>query len=367
MVNRSHSIGYTILIVFFLFVPNTIFEIYYLLCGTVLAVILLKNRSISKSSFILFLFFTIPFLIRFLVFGGVEELKEYVKLIWIFLLFNIPSHRARFLPHLLFAYVFIDFLISLTQFLHLSNPIVELIQTLYNAENHLRSLEYNSVRALGLSSGPGQHGVILFIMFLVVYYRRDVITGKLLKYLFFALTLLAILLSQSKTIFLSVILFISFEFVFRRDFTLFPFVFAVFLLVLTQLNNLIKLFREYGDIIQGAIFTSSFHARLDKWISFLEPMEESPLFLLFGPGRSFLTSIGTSAGAYDSDYIYLIVNYGLIGVIISFVIFGIIAYSTIKSNKYIFLMLLIPSLTLNVFFDIKAVATLIFLLNYRGK
>ena len=143
------------------------------------------------------------------------------------------------------------------------------------------------------------------------------------------------------------------------------------------LDDLLLYFRQYEKLIELGLGASSFQARIDKWNEMIIPIFDEPIWFLFGAGRSYLDFINVKNSVFDSDYIYVFINYGFI-VLCILIIWALYFISksainfkriNIESKILLFILLsgLVSAISINFFFDIKVLLLLSILLHLNSK
>lgn len=321
-----------------LFVPTSSFYVYY--AAVVFGVMILVWSSRGEfpwriSSF--YLYVTIIALLlslcllRWVYFASAEDFKELLKLI-VFcsvLFFGVRLDIAT-LEKIFAIFVVANCTVALLQYLGIYEFGVREITDIYNAQHHVEaSLSYSIPRALGLSPGPGQQSVIclfLFSFFMVKFFFGGGGVGRLFLCIF---SLLGMVLSQSKTALIAIALgsgAVLLLFILHASYrvklgVLLFFVLAVGSVFLFK-DQLLILFPEYFRLAEQGGDVSSLQSRLNNWTQMLEvfALENSLVWYLFGVGRSGLDNYGVNDLPYDSDYVYVLANYGVLG-LLAFVLF----------------------------------------------
>lgn len=270
---------------------------------------------------------------RVVCFSNMEDLKEFLKvLIFASLVFFGVRLRSRDLEFLFSIFVVFNFAVSLLQYLGVYGFGVRELTDFYNAKHHIDvSLSYSSPRALGVSAGPGQQSVIglFFFSYFVVHYFFG---GGGYKRLFLCvLALFTVVLSQSKTALIALLfgsLVVMLLFVvhasYKGKLVMMLFLVAVLGGVVLLKDQILFLFPEYVRLSEQGGEISSLHSRFENWYQMLDVffVEDSFVFYLFGVGRSGLEYYGVNDLPYDSDYIYILLNYGLVGLVLFLGVLG---------------------------------------------
>lgn len=351
-----------IILIFLVFLPNKSFEFYYIINSLLIVIDLffLKKLKFKKIDFLFLFLFLLP-LIRSLVYFGLDDLKESYKFLF-FLLVSLWSVRINFkqLIHVLRYYIVFNFIVCVSQFFKISEPFNLYIAKYFNADSQFVALTWDSVRALGLSSGPGQHGVYMFILFILLSNLFLSAKNKL-DFVLWLLVILSLLFSQSKTVFIVFVLYNIYKLFFYRGLKNKLILASIFSPLIFISSYILIYFNQYKDLFVNIFSISSFQARIDKWNDFISIMLENPFNLIFGSGRNFIAKSNLNPSAFDSDYVYMFINFGMTGLIIFLIVSCLVLY-TYRKKIIIFELILfglICGFALNYFIDIKAMVLIL--------
>ncbi|GGW58864.1 hypothetical protein GCM10008111_13590 [Alishewanella tabrizica] len=232
---------------------------------------------------------------------------------------------------------------------------------------------------MGLSPGPGQHGVLAVFSFAFFIIRANYSNRTVSSYIGILLSFSIVALAQSKTaiLVLLILMFIFFFLViitkkFTYVFMMSIVFFALFCFAFVFWDVLINTFYDLKRLTELGLQVSSMSARVDIWNAQISAVINSNFFLiLFGAGRSFLDNLDIYNKSFDNDYVYIFVMYGFFGVLalffLMFYIFkNLIVFSKIsdvsKIVTFVFVAGFITSFSLDFFFDVKVLALLAYLL-----
>ena len=370
-----------------LFMPVARFDIYYALIIPMICLCYLFGQKIIvpvKGKYLIWLLLGLIFfaLVKSIEFQNIYDLKELFKLgTFIIIFLSTRFIKLQVLQQIFLCYISVNFLFSLLEFLHVSNFVTEFISNLYHSKNHAEfASNINSTRALGLSAGPGQQGglsLLLFAFFITCCAfdknTKICILGSLLSFA-------CIILSQSKTaIFASMIFGIIFIAIFASQKKIGNSLIMLMLVTLTAAGFyfntewIFDTFYEIQRFNENGLAVSSFIARLALWeMQSSAVLDSNVFFILFGAGRGYLESIAIYHNSFDNDYVYMLIQFGLVG----FIAFVSIIFISIFKGLWNFrrlnvirksiLMILIAgsicSLSLDFFSDLKIISVLAFLL-----
>ncbi|WNZ80058.1 O-antigen ligase family protein [Pseudomonas sp. P105] len=362
-----------------LFVPTNSFYVFYaaLAFGLLLLAFGAGGRFPWRSqSLYIYVgcmcFFLMLSLFRVMYFANAEDFKELLK-VFVFgtVIFFGVRLRGRDLEVLFSVFVVVNLLVSFLQYLGVYSFGVRELTDLYNTKHHIdNSLSYSSPRALGLSAGPGQQSVLslfLFSYFLVLYFFGG---GGYKRIFLCVFALFTMVLSQSKTALIAVgigsafvvLLFVAHASYKSKLVAVLFFAVVVVGAILFK-DQILFLFPEYVRLSEQGGEISSLQSRFENWQQMLNVffVENSFVLYLFGVGRSGLEHYGVNDLPYDSDYIYVLVNYGLVGlaffvgVLGSFLMRGFLFFSSEGLYGKILMVTLIYALisavALNFFFE----------------
>jgi len=344
-----------LLLVFVLFMSNKTFEFYYAGILSILTFyLLIKDVSFNIAILFFILFFGGVFIVRSLLFFGTYDLKEFLKFAIAVTIYSLIKVDVNKVKKILLFYVYADFLIGLFQFFHISIWGTELINSFYGATIFYDLLGADSVRAYGLSSSSGNRAALLFLLFILL--NNFDFKSKGLKLFTLFLIVISIVLAQSKTVILVFILFVLFKsFVISKRLLLAISSLFLFFLFHFNLIDYLVYFSEYTDLLFNGFKISSVEGRFVNWQYYFTGVRSNILTFLFGPGRDYFSLKGSLAPAFDSDALYLLVNFGIVGIVFVFSMF-ILFYKKVIENYLLLEVLffgMLCGLTINFFFDIK--------------
>ena len=281
----------------------------------------------GRISGAVFIVFSLVFLGRSIYFSSVEDLKELLKvMLFVLMLWGSFYLKRRHIELIFSLFVLLNFGLALTQFLGFYGFGLQQISDHYNADKHIEaSLSYSVPRALGFSSGPGQQSVVglFFFSYFLVLYVWD--GGRNRRIFFAALSLGIVLLSQSKTALIAfligsvgVALLILWKSNLRGRIFLIPLIILSGGVLYLGLEFFLGIFPEYTRLIEAGLGVSSLNDRYLNWAEMIKVFvnEQSVFFYLFGVGRSGLASYGVNELPFDSDYVYILVNFGILGLML---------------------------------------------------
>lgn len=260
-----------------LFTPQASFAIFY---AVIIPFSLILAFPLRKSSpnFSLILMIGALLIVyigtKSIAYGNLYDFKELMKVVLFLLVYS--SFRRINLYHLeliLFMYITIDCSVSLLQFLHVDIYFADLISSIYNTEAHAKaSLQQSSVRGLGLSPGPGQHGAISLLIFWF-YCTLYFFDGKnTIRFIGVILALSSLLMSQSKTsliaLLASIFIFLIILFVNKNNY--FRLLGAISILIAgfliwPYIEDIKRIFYGIEVMIESGLNTSSLNARFELW------------------------------------------------------------------------------------------------------
>lgn len=241
------------------------------------------------------------------------ELFRYIPLF--FFLLTYKKYKIEYIPlcRILFVYAGIDFFVSILQTLNVG--VVNFISRLYASDLHIQNSLGLSLRAIGLSRGPGDHGAIMVVLF-VFFFSNCFYKYSKLNLWGCLLTLITILLSQSQTSFIAMM------------FAIFVILFYYFLLgrknqkyksiklgvLLTVcgvffVNYFFKNLRYLYTLIERGTDRSSFQLRLEKTDFIISEIKKDPILSIIGFGKDYW---GELSSAMDNEYLYIFAVYGLV-------------------------------------------------------
>ena len=347
-----------------LFLPSVNLALLYI---SILIIYLIQIHKIDRASLSIIIYLIILSLVRFLITFNVVEFNEAIKIFAILIFIISISSITRYsntIYKIIYFFVVINFIFTLLQFIKINLAgLIYPITEIYTTNTHYEMLSVNSVRAIGLMGGPAQNGVLGFTIFLYS------VLGNKNNYILTIVSLITIFLSQSKTVILgliivSITILIYKTLKFKFKYICLSVIFLSFIVLFMPKLEIADNFREISLLINytGGSF-SSFDARLTKWHDMLAVSFESIFYIIFGVGRSILESNNVKSSVYDSDLMYLYINFGLIGLLGTLFFIYYCIHINPTRVKY-FLAAFLPLIfTINVFFDFKIMMTILLIIN----
>lgn len=349
-----------------LLTPNKYFEVYYIVLLSFIIFTKGSKFKFHRYELIILSYVFIISSIRMILWQEIGDLKEVIKISFLTITMSFIRQdniglKSKTLYLCLGLFTVLNFISSISLSFNLIKPLNQFILENYVSDSQRILYTYNSIRSTGLSPGVGQQGITSFLCFsFFLMHRRSNRKNLIL----ISISLITLFLSQSKTAFIISILFLTYR-LRNNKFFLFTMATIISYLIFVFQNILEKYLRELSSLFKQVQF-SSWNARIENWKELFDPMLEMPVSIFVGIGRSYFDSINLSSSVYDNDYVYLIVNYGIIGL----VIFGLVNFSFLKTSftdlKIMIVLLLLGGIALNPFFDPKTF-TIIFLLIFYFK
>ena len=341
-----NNLSVALLLLIILFFPNnrTFVRFYYLLLLAGIPLLLAtKKMYFDYLSIIGIGVLIIHTLLTLLRFGVIVDpnIRDYTELIrfTIPVLLLIFREKFKYLTlktlFIVFAfYATVDCLFSILDFLNLDIAgLISATKSLYAAPWHA-GVAY---RITGLSTGPGQHGVLMLIFF-TFFYCRIFQKQRVTAALFFSfISTIPIFLSQTRTAVVGFLLICvavpTFYLIFGRKFSrrrsvpvLSSFIMVGGYLVI----QFYDFFRRFFEVLGGLEHISSFQTRLGTYETLWNNAMEFPAFLVLGYGKEFF-----KRSSFDSEYILMFYVYGPI--ITLFLVGSIITYLVLflmKKKKF---------------------------------
>ena len=320
-----------LLLFLILFFPLKLFLPYHIIIALVaiLAIVIRRKIEVNTSAaavaaFTVFLLLTSIFRSLYLNINNPRDYIEIFRFIPLLLLLLIQKaikfDRAN-LEKIFFWYVSIDFVISIAQFLRFD--FINIITSLYAAGHHAEKSLLISSRALGLSSGPGQHGSLitfLFVFFLAgIFFKRSRynVIGVIIASI-------CILLSQSQTAFIAMVgssISILLYYIFSGKVSQKLKALRLWLVMTIASASLIGYFfqelRYLASLVEQGTDRSSFQIRLEKAQFVYDGINKVPELLITGYGKDYW---GSFSAAMDNEYLYVLAVYGIVILCISIAI-----------------------------------------------
>lgn len=349
-----HKTGIISTVVFLtLIVPNKFFEIYYGLVGLLFLFIGLRHFRLNKIHLIIFIYTAILLTTRTVLWNSISDLKELVKITFMLIsLLFLKEFReilkTKYVYYSIGFFSFLNFVVSVLLVFQLSIVLESLILQFYTAESQRILYTFSSIRSTGLSSGVGQQG-LLSLMSLVYFVESS--KQNRFRIFFISIIFVTLLVSQSKTSIAIGLFYLLY--VLRKNLIVMALGVSSIIFLVTKYFDLFKsFFREIFHVFSGGEL-SSLDGRISNWVKLLLPMIENPLSLFIGLGRGYFESSGVTSSVYDSDFIYVLVNFGLIGLIFYLLYILNIMSELIWERKVALLLILCSGFTLNPVFEPK--------------
>lgn len=305
--------------------PTANFYVYFFVIGT-LAVLYGRigvhfNSRAIRSYIAISVIFIVFFLPKVTVFGSIDDLKEFAKIVLASIFYSRIRGVVRIetlVPPLLIL-VLLDFSVSGLQWLKIDIPGWQFIGEYLYLEKHVGALSLQSTRALGIMANPGEHGAMIFISYLLFLasFRNKSLRAKCLFGM--VLCVFVMLIAQSKTTILALLIStpLLIQYIPKLEKKYYGFVGLFFIGLIFYVD--IEQFEQYILIWDYGFEVSSFIARTAIWNEVVQVFFESDTFFqVIGPGRGALQSSGVGSSVFDNDFIYMLNTYGLAGVFLAF-------------------------------------------------
>ena len=349
-----YKIGVISAVIFLsLLVPNKFFEIYYGIVGLLFLITGLGYFRLRKIHLFIFIYAAVLLTTRTVLWNTISDLKELIKITFMLIsLLFLKGFRdilnTKYVYYSIGFFSFLNFIVSVLLVFRLSGSLESFILEYYTAESQRILYTFSSIRSTGLSSGVGQQGLISLM--LLVYFMETIKENRF-GYFFTSITIITLLFSQSKTSIAISLVYIFF--LLRKNFIVITLGISTIVFLIKKYFDLLKtLFREIFQLFTGGEL-SSFDGRISNWMNLILPMIENPLSLFFGLGRGYYESRKMASSVYDSDFIYVIVNFGLIGLTIYLFHITQLMSELVWRRKIALLLILCSGFTLNPIFEPK--------------
>lgn len=317
---------------FIFFFPTKYFSIYHVFFLLLVSLFPFLYGFTLKNKKSLLLFFAFVFLIFassvlsaiYYNVSVVRNLSEVFRFLPVFFIaFSFCKNRENVLnifSKFILFYSFIVLIVSCLQFYKFS--IVDSVTDLYGAANHIELSLGISSRTLGLSSGPGQNGAIMAVLYAISLAQLIVSQSKRKWFLVSLFSLLSVFLSQSQTSFVvvgGVTFYACLLGVIRHDLfslKIFLKIFSGFFLLSIIVYFIMKDSLKYlFNLFSQGLERNAFQARLSKSEGIFDSILENPFFLVFGHGKDFFGNVSTSM---DNELLFYLAVYGVFASVIIF-------------------------------------------------
>jgi hypothetical protein len=352
-----------------LFVPQKHFEIYYAVILCFFLIDFIKYPRVNIKYLLIFLILSIIVLFRTTLYFGYDDFKELVKVSFFLIVLNYNYFRQNkysfnSFKNALICFIILNLIVVFNQLFSFNDSLNTFVSSIYLAESQQILLTYDNVRAPGLSPGVSQQGVV-FLMLSMFFWFISFKENSKLNYLMLISSILILVLSQSKSAFFTFLIFISIELLYSNKKYKYLVIPIFSYLVFKSYKSFIVFFKEYNDLITN-LWSSSLDGRIENWMNFIAPMLANPFYFLIGIGRNYFSLAELKSSVFDSDYIYIFANFGVIGIII-FLLFMSYLFKKFKNYKSFLYIGLITGFSINFFFEPKSFILLILISSYLNK
>ncbi|WP_422089412.1 hypothetical protein [Tenacibaculum ovolyticum] len=249
-------------------------------------------------------------------------------------------------------YIVIDFIISYCQYNKLLRGVTNIVEKLYSSDEQVSLALRISRRTLGLSTNPGEHGLIVLflITILLLFYFKSKEKDNSIYICF--LGIYSILTSQSQTAFVGFIFmnFLVFLFFIKKEKNNFRFRFYFILLSLAVFGFVYKFLNELRyllSLFELGLNRSSYVKREVKTSLLIDKAFSEPQNIFLGWGKTFFGHYST---AMDNEHLYIYLVYGpFIYLLLIFLLIRFIWKNITKKLFYnqLFLILIVLGLPLS--------------------
>jgi hypothetical protein len=349
-----------LLVIIGLILPTVNFEIYV----TVITFLFVVSKKIVfKKSFNLFLtiLFSVSCFTRFAFQGYSEDLSEFFRFIFISILLA-SNFKENYYYDFLNAFRIVSILLFITVLFQWIFPYSDFwsnfLDIFYSKNHYEAGLNKLAPRAMGFMSNIIEAGFLFFSSLMIALSRLSS------KYnytdLFIALmSFTGLLLTQSKSlIFIGLISLIFYLFLNWKSNKKLIIFLSVLIFYFGEL--FVSTFSQIERVLNMGAQTSSFLFRLNLWklVSNVNLFESNILELLFGFGRGEFTNHYGDI-TLDSDFFYLLNQFGLVGMLLVLVGLSLKFINNIKSkNKFYtlyFLLIILSSFTIDLITNVKVI------------
>lgn len=339
----------------------------YSLYTTLASFVCLLSFKVTKKRLVnAFLAVTVPIFIilaRSLSVVNTQELQEIVRILFIVFIFSFQfkSWQIKSLIKANEIALIALFFISLMQWINpYSNIWADLVNILYNEGHYTGGIRLQYPRATGYMSNIAESSI--FFLFNTIYFFYLNHKTKSSKYLlYYYISIIGVLMTQSKTSMIILICILIFHFLFYSNFKTKIISLTLLVFPTIYLADLIRNIDQIGRLLDVGIGTTSFSFRINSWLEIINSYSESSTIqFLFGFGRSNILMPTTTL---DSDFFFTLQLFGLTGIFL--VIYFIYKYILITLKFHpilrIGIMFMFPALfLLDVIYNPK-LAVIIFL------
>ena len=340
MVEKIQS-NYTFFLVLLLMVPFKSLYVYYFISFFLILLFTFNERltwnfpARMLALFIVYYFLMSSF--RFLttmdpIVRDFVEVFRFFPLLYLMLKLNyFKKISYDNIVRACFFYLLIDGTVTLLQFFNLNFlGIIDIVHSGYTSTSFFESDDMTVTnRSPGLSAQIGAHGAILMSMtFVMLSGIMNKCNSKWKSYVGLFLSLVLLILNQSRTTFIATVVVLFFFILLyllfgyfkqrRKIFVIFTIIMTVGMMIFISYYDLLS---NIGYLLKLTNLEQSVDAtytRFNKWDWYFLAAEERSLWLVTGWGKDFF---GAKSGSFDSDYLYFFFVYGPFA-LISFLLFA---------------------------------------------
>lgn len=352
-----------IIVIIGFILPSVSFQLYTLIIATLL---IIQNKFKFKFTLnsILIIFFLIITICHFLIHNHIEDFSESLRIIYILIIATASLNKSynhkillsiRFVSFTLFLSVLFQWIYSYSDFWN------KFVGILYSENHYSSGLNKLAPRAMGYMSNIIEAGFLFFSSICVALYRLSNRQNKLdFFYLFLSLT--GLLLTQSKTLILIGIISFVFYLIYNwKSNKLIIISVAMILFYLTDF--FLDTFSQIERLKVDGIQTSSFEARKEVWRNMIDINLYNSNFFekLFGVGRGSFAQIYGDITP-DSDFFYILNQFGLFGILLSIIFLIININIIIKSRSIYYSLFIVLSIISSFFIDLFTSVKVLFMI-----
>lgn len=332
--DSSKNATHGLLFLAFFFMPSDNIIFYYGFVSFFIFIVVgfyfFKNRNVMilMAAFGAFLLSGAMYRVVFYV----SEFRIFFELIrlffplLVFLYLKKTNPKNETVVNYIFLWVFLDLVVSVLQFYHVR---VSFIESLYYNESSLITLGLSSPRSLGFFPGVAEHGVFFMLLtvwsFTEAFINRKKCWKTVLVFFFSSICLLT---SQSKSALVGAVIPIILVTIFAGGVYARSLIVVASTAIIFNIELLFQKFYQFKKLITVGLESSSFLVRQSKWEDFIQPLLDDMVLLFLGAGRAQTAHYGST---YDSDYVYILSTYGVVTLIITYILLG---FFSIRNTKF---------------------------------
>jgi len=364
-----NKFGLSLLALIGLAIPTTSYQLYTILIGFYFIVDrnLIAKFSINLSVILFLALFT---LIRFSISNYILDFNEFLRLSFFVIITAYYPNKKSFLnfSKTFKVVTFLLFIVVLLQWIFpYSDYWKELVGVFYSKNHYEAGLNKIAPRAMGFMSNIIEASFVFLGCLSLSLYHVSKDNNKIDKF-FVCISVIGLLLTQSKTLIIIGLLLLLIHFITRLK-SNFIYLTIIIIGLIYFGSDFLLLFSQLDRLAEEGLGVSSLQFRFNLWenIYNINIVNGSFIDFLFGVGRGVFDRKFSDL-TFDSDFMYSLNQFGIIGVLILLLLmtFNLVAFFKTKNiHALSFIVLsILASFTIDVFTNVKVMFIIVTLSRY---